>query len=87
MEGSFTCIGCMKAIESPLTCTPCGHTACSNCLKGKKCPECGPRSKVENLYKNVVLDNVSGKFVYSRQILSKLKLDVDRQSQLFTKLK
>ena len=92
MEGSFTCLICLKLLENPSICVPCGHSFCSDCIEKSNlskeilCPECGPSSDVETIAPNKLLDNLSGKFIYSRQVLSKLKNDVELQASIFSRI-
>ena len=84
MENSFTCLHCLKLLTAPTMCIPCGHTACADCIlpaaasgqsAGKRplCHECGASVRVDATVKNHLLDSLSGKFIYNRQVLAQLR--------------
>ena len=40
MEACLKCVACQQPMESPKTCTPCGHTFCAKCI-----PPPSPRTR------------------------------------------
>ena len=82
MEASLTCLSCMELMKEPTTCSPCGHTFCSGCLKAgiaedgtmqPKCPECddavpGPVLKVG------ILGTLVPNFQFQQQALKSLQV-------------
>ncbi|KAM3138079.1 hypothetical protein pb186bvf_009752 [Paramecium bursaria] len=60
MQKNLTCQYCNKFIKQPVTIIPCGHSYCFDCKKGyaKECSKCGPKLKVEAMYRNELLDDI-----------------------------
>ena len=60
MVESLQCQYCKSQIREPVTIIPCGHCFCLGCKKGyqKECCQCGPKVKVDALYRNELLDDV-----------------------------
>ncbi len=60
LQGSVTCTYCSNQLKEPVTIIPCGHCFCLNCKKGyqKECCRCGPKVKIDALYRNELLDEV-----------------------------
>ncbi|KAL4482530.1 hypothetical protein ABPG72_005773 [Tetrahymena utriculariae] len=57
---SLKCNYCSKFIKEPITIIPCGHSFCFQCKKAyaKDCIKCGPKVKVEAMYRNELLDDI-----------------------------
>jgi hypothetical protein len=57
---SLKCNFCNKFIKEPVTVIPCGHSFCFGCKKAyeKECIKCGPKIKVEAMYRNELLDDI-----------------------------
>lgn len=58
---SLKCCHCSKFIKEPVTVIPCGHSFCLGCKKAyasKECIKCGPKIKVEAMYRNELLDDI-----------------------------
>lgn len=80
MEGVLTCMSCMEVFQSPMTYIPCGHTFCKSCVESAKerhqgtytCEECGGSRPVKSVTSNSLIDEIAGKFVYQKQVLSNL---------------
>eukprot|EP00474_Spongospora_subterranea_P003100 CRZ03558.1 hypothetical protein [Spongospora subterranea] len=81
MEGSFTCLVCMKLFNDAMTCVPCGHVVCRACSSQELCRECC--RPTTSAIPNRNMDALTGKFTYSRVVLSKLKEDLS-SSPLFS---
>jgi len=84
MEVCLSCMGCMCPLTRPLTCTPCGHTYCEQCLATEPCaegggeyrtavcPECdGPAGRVVTVG---MLHTLTSKFAAQKQTLAELQL-------------
>ncbi len=69
----------------PITLIPCGHTVCRKCVVpppaplGTKmrpsCPEC--KALIDAQLPNKILSELEGKFVYSGQVLTQLRTDLN----------
>ncbi|KAL4464606.1 hypothetical protein ABPG72_019062 [Tetrahymena utriculariae] len=59
---SLKCNYCEQFIKEPITIIPCGHSFCFSCKKAyaKDCIKCGPKVKVEAMYRNELLDDIIG---------------------------
>ena len=72
MEGLFSCMACVDLLKDPVIQGPCGHTCCKECLSDeggeKRCSECD--EPVSTILPNTLLDSLTGKFIYSRQVLA-----------------
>jgi predicted Zn-ribbon and HTH transcriptional regulator len=71
MEACLTCMSCLELLKDPMTCTPCGHTFCSACLKttNSECPECGGGGLPIKLE---MLGTLTSKFEFQKQTLNSL---------------
>ncbi|CAD8051626.1 unnamed protein product [Paramecium primaurelia] len=60
IEKGLACTFCNKFIKQPVTIIPCGHSYCFECKKGyqKECFKCGPKLKIEAMYRNELLDDI-----------------------------
>ncbi|XXQ31705.1 non-specific serine/threonine protein kinase [Plasmodiophora brassicae] len=71
-EPSFTCFDCVQVFKDPVTCIPCGHSACEQCIvKIGYCSQCGT-GKAVTFYPNQLLSELSAKHVYRKQALQGL---------------
>eukprot|EP00455_Lapot_gusevi_P003554 TRINITY_DN11451_c0_g1_i2.p1 TRINITY_DN11451_c0_g1~~TRINITY_DN11451_c0_g1_i2.p1 ORF type:complete len:155 (+),score=42.16 TRINITY_DN11451_c0_g1_i2:106-570(+) len=72
-EGAFTCLSCLGIYKRPVTCIPCGHSFCSECIETNGyCTQCGPSVQV-SYYPNDLLDQLTAKYVFRKQALASLK--------------
>jgi hypothetical protein len=57
---SLKCNFCLKFIKEPVTIIPCGHSFCTSCKTAyaKHCIKCGPKVKIEAMYRNELLDDI-----------------------------
>ncbi|CAD8062161.1 unnamed protein product [Paramecium sonneborni] len=60
IQKGLACTFCNKFIKQPVTIIPCGHSYCFECKKGyqKECFKCGPKLKIEAMYRNELLDDI-----------------------------
>ncbi|CAD8147885.1 unnamed protein product [Paramecium octaurelia] len=60
IQKGLACTFCNKFIKQPVTIIPCGHSYCFDCKKGyqKECFKCGPKLKIEAMYRNELLDDI-----------------------------
>ncbi|CAK85106.1 unnamed protein product (macronuclear) [Paramecium tetraurelia] len=60
IQKNLSCTFCNKFIKQPVTIIPCGHSYCFECKKGynKECFKCGPKLKIEAMYRNELLDDI-----------------------------
>ncbi|CAK62444.1 unnamed protein product (macronuclear) [Paramecium tetraurelia] len=60
IQKGLACTFCNKFIKQPVTIIPCGHSYCFECKKGyqKECSKCGPKLKIEAMYRNELLDDI-----------------------------
>jgi len=85
-EPQFSCFKCLAIYDSPVTCVPCGHHYCRNCLKetNNNCIQCSktPRSESKRRkadgegsqwVRNKILEELSVKFVQNKQNLGVLR--------------
>lgn len=64
MEKLLSCRFCNREICEAVSVVPCGHSYCKSCKKGyeSSCFRCGPKRKIEGLYRNGILDEVKELF-------------------------
>lgn len=57
---NLKCNHCNKVIKEPVTIIPCGHNFCLQCKVAytKQCIKCGPKVKIEAMYRNELLDDI-----------------------------
>ncbi|EGR29369.1 lim domain protein [Ichthyophthirius multifiliis] len=57
---NLKCQYCLKFIKEPVTIIPCGHSFCQQCKTAynKSCIKCGPKVKIEAMYRNELLDDI-----------------------------
>ena len=57
---SLKCNYCENIVSEPITVIPCGHTFCFSCKKAyvKNCHKCGPKGKIDAMYRNELLDDI-----------------------------
>eukprot|EP00744_Colponema_vietnamica_P024908 GILI01036458.1.p1 GENE.GILI01036458.1~~GILI01036458.1.p1 ORF type:complete len:222 (-),score=64.32 GILI01036458.1:151-765(-) len=77
LDYTVTCLSCLSLLEKPVTCVPCGHTFCGKCCPTDFCSECGPKSDVETRIPNLVLEQLSSKFQYKKQVLAGIKAQIE----------
>lgn len=60
----FKCNFCNGLIQQAVTVIPCGHNYCQKCENGYKgkCNTCGPKVKIEAVYKNELMDEILSVF-------------------------
>lgn len=73
-EPAFTCLSCTAIYRSPVTCIPCGHSFCLQCIEATgHCSQCGPKVQV-SYYPNDLLEQLTSKYVSRKQALASLRL-------------
>lgn len=72
---SLQCQFCKQTMKDPVTIIPCGHCFCLGCKKGyqKECCRCGPKVKIDALYRNELLDDVLAIYQVIKEIRSQLR--------------
>jgi len=72
-EASFTCFTCMRIYTLPVTCIPCGHSYCKECIqKTGFCAQCGRGVEI-TYYANELLADLSTRYVFRKQALAAIK--------------
>jgi hypothetical protein len=72
-ETAFTCMSCLKIFTDPVTCTPCGHSFCAQCMRRRGyCLQCGPKTAVR-YHPNELLGALAAKCLFRKQALASLK--------------
>lgn len=58
-----------------MTIIPCGHSYCFECKKGysKECFKCGPKLKIEAMYRNELLDDIIAMVKLIEQSITSMK--------------
>jgi len=62
VQQNLKCSYCGGFISQPVTIIPCGHNYCLACKKGygRECYRCGPKVRVEAMYRNELMDDIIG---------------------------
>lgn len=78
LETNYTCLTCVSLFKSPVTCVPCGHTYCRECLETNfragqvLCRECGD-APVQHYVEALNLDNLACKYAFKLSALHALQ--------------
>ncbi|CAD8139367.1 unnamed protein product [Paramecium pentaurelia] len=75
IQKNLSCTFCNKFIKQPVTIIPCGHSYCFECKKGynKECFKCGPKLKIEAMYRNELLDDIIAMVKLIEQSINSMK--------------
>lgn len=74
LEGNTTCYSCLELLKEAVMCLPCGHVYCQQCKeKTRGCTECGPVKVVSSVIRVGLIDTISGKVSYSRQVINSMR--------------
>jgi len=74
LEGNTTCYSCLELLKEAVMCLPCGHVYCQQCKeKTRGCTECGPVKVVSSVIRVGLIDTISGKLSYSRQVINSMR--------------
>ena len=74
LEGNTTCFACLELLKEAVMCLPCGHVFCQQCKeRSKGCKECGPTKMVSSVIRVGLIDTISGKVSYSRQVVNSMR--------------
>eukprot|EP00818_Percolomonas_sp_WS_P000064 CAMPEP_0117450278 /NCGR_PEP_ID=MMETSP0759-20121206/8383_1 /TAXON_ID=63605 /ORGANISM="Percolomonas cosmopolitus, Strain WS" /LENGTH=774 /DNA_ID=CAMNT_0005242789 /DNA_START=291 /DNA_END=2611 /DNA_ORIENTATION=+ len=75
---ALTCMKCFNLFDRPMTCVPCGHVFCKECLgeiakesRDVTCPECD--QQIQTSVNSEIIDILAGKSEYRKQTLESLK--------------
>mmetsp|Transcript_49741 Transcript_49741/g.155651 ORF Transcript_49741/g.155651 Transcript_49741/m.155651 type:complete len:263 (-) Transcript_49741:357-1145(-) len=83
LESSLTCMGCLRLMQAPVTCIPCGHSFCSTCIQGEDgallgCFECGGDDPVRQVVRSDALDALCAKHAHRMHELVELQAALRR---------
>jgi chromosome segregation ATPase len=83
LEGNTTCYSCLELLKEAVLCLPCGHVFCQKCKeKTRGCSECGPVKVVSSVIRVGLIDTISGKVSYSRQVINSMRGTLTRLQEL-----
>lgn len=83
LEGNTTCFSCLELLKEAVMCLPCGHVFCQKCKeKTRGCSECGPVKVVSSVIRVGLIDTISGKVSYSRQVINSMRGTLTRLQEL-----
>lgn len=83
LEGNTTCYSCLELLKEAVLCLPCGHVFCQKCKeKTRGCSECGPVKVVSSVIRVGLIDTISGKVSYSRQVINSMRSTLTRLQEL-----
>ena len=79
LEGNTTCYACLELLKDAVMCLPCGHVYCQRCKeKTRGCGECGAGKTVASVIRVGLIDTISGKVSYSRQVIGSMRQTMER---------